>query len=69
MALSIFFSDDEVISQLRAYFELNEMWSIDFNACLSQVEDYDENSFFLKINDKNFVIDKITGSVSEVDVL
>ena len=69
MALSIFFSDDEVISQLRAFFDLEVMWTIDFKACLSQVEDYDENLFFLKIKDRNFFIDKITGSVSEVDVL
>ena len=69
MALSSFFSDDEVISQLRMYFDLEVMWSIDFKACLSQVENYDENLFFLKIKDKNFFIDKITGYVSEVDDL
>ena len=34
MALSSFFSDDEVISQLRMYFDLEVMWSIDFKEFL-----------------------------------
>lgn len=67
MALSDYFTDDEVISQLKMYFELEEMWNIDFNSCLSQVTDYDENYFFLKIKDKNFIIEKITGIVEEVE--
>lgn len=67
MALSAFFSDDEVISQLSAFFSLDEMFKIDFKACLSQVEDYDENLFYLKINGRNFIIEKITGIVEEVE--
>ena len=67
MALSIYFSDEEVISQLRVFFNLDEMFNIDFKACLSQVEDYDGNYFYLKIKDKNFIIEKITGIVEEVE--
>ena len=67
MALSDYFTDDEVVSQLQMYFELEEMWNMDFNSCLSQVTDYDENYFFLKIKDKNFIIEKITGIVEEVE--
>ena len=67
MALSDYFTDNEVISQLRMFFELEEMFNIDFDACLSQVSDYDENYFCLNIKDKNFVIEKMTGIVEEVE--
>ena len=67
MALSDYFTDDEVISQLKMYFELEEMWNIDFNSCLSQVSEYNEGYFFLNIKNKNFVIEKITGMVEEVE--
>lgn len=66
MALSSYFSDSEVISQLRMFFELEEMETIDFESSLSQVVDYDENNFYLKIKSKSFVIDKLTGIVEEV---
>ena len=64
--ISEWFSDDEVISQLRMFFELEEMERIDFESSLSQVVDYDENNFYLKIKSKSFVIDKLTGIVEEV---
>lgn len=67
MALSDYFTDDELISQLKMYFELEEMWNIDFNSCLSQVSEYNEDYFFLNIKNKNFIIEKITGIVQEVE--
>ena len=64
--ISEWFSDDEVISQLRMFFDLEEMANIDFEASLSQVGTYDENNFYLKIKSKEFVIDKLTGIVEEI---
>ena len=64
--ISEWFSDDEVISQLRMFFDLEEMAKIDFEASLSQVGTYDENNFYLKIKSKEFVIDKLTGIVEEI---
>lgn len=65
ITLSPFFFDGEVVSQLRSYFSSDEMWQIDFNHLLSHAED-NGDFFKLKIGDRLFHIDKITGGVNEV---
>lgn len=65
ITLSPYFTDNQVVNQLRSYFSLTEMWNIDFYNLLSQAED--KGSYYeLKIKDKVFRIDKITGGVVEV---
>ena len=68
MSLSPYFEDKDIVNQLRSFFEIDEQWTIDFWSLLSQVEDYDDESFLLKIKDRNFLIHKVHGSVVEVIV-
>lgn len=65
MVLSEDFEDEEVINQLREYFDDDEAWSINFKAALSQITDLDNYSYLLKIKKQYFIIDKETGAVSE----
>ena len=67
MALSVYFSDESVVNQLRSFFELEEQWTIDFGSLLSQVEDDDEEFYSLKIKGRCFFIHKVLGFVSEDD--
>ncbi|WP_458454420.1 hypothetical protein [Methanobrevibacter sp.] len=62
-----FDNDDDLVSQLRSFFEPEEMWNIDFAVLLNQATET-ENGFNLVINNRTFFIDEITGIVSEVDV-
>ena len=66
MSLSEYFEDKSVVNSLRSFFDLDEQWTIDFQALLSQVEDYDDEYYSLKIKDKTFHIHKIHGGVTEV---
>ena len=66
MTLSPYFTDSQVVNQLRSFYSLSEMWKIDFYNSLSQAEDKGE-FFELRIMNRLFKIDKITGGVSEVD--
>ena len=63
--VSEYFTDEELCSQLRMQYDLDEMWRIDFMSLLSQVVDIGE-CFELKIKGRVFNINKITGGVSEV---
>ena len=66
ITLSPYFTDNEVVSQLRPFFSTEEMWTIDFFNLLSQAEDKGEY-FELRIMNRLFQIDKMTGSVTEVN--
>ena len=66
ISLSPYFPDSSVVNSLRPFFSLSEMWSIDFHNLLSQVEDKGEY-FELRIMNRLFQIDKITGGVTEVE--
>ena len=66
-SISPYFSDEDVCTQLRMQYSSDEMWNIDFKTLLKQVVEKGE-VFELKIKDRLFQIDKITGGVSEVDV-
>lgn len=69
MAFSIspYFSDESVEQGLRAFFDYREMWNINFKALLSQIVDVG-TCFQLKIYTRTFNIDKITGTVTEVNL-
>lgn len=64
MSISIFFSDDNVLAQLKCFFTEEEKDLID-ESVLSAVNDCGEY-FELVYRDKLFVIDGLTGSVKEV---
>ena len=65
--VSEYFSDDDLETQIRLQFEEDEMWDMDFKTIFSQITD-NESFFELKLRNRIFHIDKITGSVSEVNV-
>ena len=64
MALSPFFTDEELIGQLRLQFTESEMWDMDFRPFLNQVEDLGE-CYFLRLRGREFFIDRMTGAVTE----
>ena len=66
ISLSPYYPDGSVVNSLRPFFSLSEMWTIDFHNLLSQVEDKGEY-FELRIMNRLFRIDKITGGVTEVE--
>ena len=66
MSLSEFYEDESVVNSLRSFFGLDEQWTIDFQSLLSQIEDYDDENYSLKIKDRQFLIHKIHGGVNEV---
>jgi hypothetical protein len=66
MALSEYFTDEELICQLRLQFEWEEMWDIDFTTIFQSIEDMGDY-FSLNFRNRVFHIDKITGIVVEVE--
>ena len=66
ISLSPYYPDSSVVNSLRPFFSLSEMWNIDFHNLLSQAEDKGEY-FELRIMNRLFRIDKITGGVTEVE--
>ena len=65
MVVSPYFTDDDLISQLRLHFEDELQWDIDFKVFLNRIVDRG-NDYYLRIRGREFSIDKITGVVSEV---
>ena len=65
MSLSDYYTDKSIVNQLRSFFEPEEQWNIDFESLLSQVEDYNDEYYTLKIKDRTFLIHKIQGFVQE----
>lgn len=66
MALSPYFTDEELISQLRLQFDYDDMWDIDFTTIFQSIEEEDD-FFTLNFRNRCFLIDKITGIVIEVE--
>ena len=64
--LTPYVPDDEICSQLRMFFPLEQQWTIDFANLLSQAVDRGEY-YTLDIMKRKFKIHKITGSVTEVE--
>ena len=65
--VSPYYTDEELCSQLRVHFDREEMWTIDFQALLSQITDMGE-FYRLKVKGRVFNVDKVTANVVEVSV-
>ena len=65
--ISEYYSDDELISQLREFFDVEERMNIDFKSFLGLITEYDEFTFEVKINGRVFHFDKELCSVEEVE--
>ena len=65
--VSPYYSDEELCSQLRMQYSLDEMWNIDFQSLLSQIIDMGDY-LRLQIKGRTFNIDKITANVTEVEI-
>lgn len=65
MALSPYFTDEELVSQLRLQFEYEDMWDIDFTTIFQAIEDLGDY-YSLEFRNRHFQINKITGEVTEV---
>ena len=65
--ISDYYEDEELISQLRMFFDDDEQEQIDFKASLNLLTDFDEEKWELKIKDRVFLIDKELCEVEEVE--
>ena len=63
MSVSEFYSDEELISQLRMFIDDD----LDFYGLLSTVEEVDENTLQIKVKGRVFRFDKELCSVEEVE--
>ena len=66
MVVSSFFSDDDLVTQLRLQFDYEEQFDIDFYSILGQIVER-SNDLYLELRGRCFSIDKITGIVTEVE--
>lgn len=66
MSVSDYFTDEELEAQLRLQYDDTEQWTIDYRLFFNQIED-NGDSLYLKINDREFEIDKITGEVTDLN--
>ena len=66
MSVSDYFTDEELESQLRLQYDDTEQWTIDYRLFFNQIED-NGDSLYLKINEREFSIDKITGEVTDLN--
>ena len=64
--VSPFFTDDELIENLRDFFEYEEMYTMDFRTVLNQFEDYGD-VLRLRLRGRVFEVSKDTGVIVEVD--
>ena len=64
--ISEFYSDEELLSQLRMFFNEEELEHINFKALLGQLNDEDTDTWTLQIKNRQFTIDKTTCDVEEV---
>ena len=65
--ISDYYEDEELISQLRMFFDDDEQEQIDFKASLNLLTEFDEEKWELKIKDRVFLIDKELCEVEEVE--
>lgn len=64
--ISPWFSDDELISELRMFFTEAERETIDFQALLGQINWIDEDTGEIKVKGRTFRFDYEVCSVTEV---
>ena len=65
--ISEYFTDDELLSQLRMFFNEEEQEHMDFKALLGQITEIDTNTLELKVKGRIFRIDNIFCDVTEVE--
>jgi hypothetical protein len=68
MSISEWFSDDELISELRMFFTESERETIDFQALLGQINWIDGETGEIKVRKRVFRFDYELCSVMEVEV-
>ena len=67
MAVSEWFSDEELISQLSMFFSADEQLHIDFQALLGQIVEVDDRTREIKIKGRVFRFDLQFCDVEEVE--
>ena len=65
--ISDYYSDEELISQLKMFFTDEEQEQLNFEVALGQLEDVDTDTWELKLKGRLFRIDKILCEVEEVE--
>ena len=65
--ISDYYEDEELISQLRMFFDDDEQEQLDFKASLNLLTEFDEEKWELKIKDRVFLINKELCEVEEVE--
>ena len=65
--ISDYYSDEELISQLKMFFTDEEQEQLNFEAALGQLEDVDTDTWELQLKGRLFRIDKILCEVEEVE--
>ena len=66
LSVSEWFSDDELISQLRMFFDVDEVDKIDFKSLLGQVTVVDDDTRQIKVKGRTFVFSMVFCDVEEV---
>lgn len=66
MALSEWYSDEEIISELAMFFD-NEEEDIDFQSLLGTVTEFDENTFEIKVKGRTFRFNKEICNMEEIE--
>ena len=64
--ISEYFEDEELLSQLRMFFDEEEQENIDFKSFLGQLKEVDSETYEVKIKNRTFHIDKNTCDVEEI---
>jgi hypothetical protein len=62
--LSDYFTDEELETQLKTHLKEEEMHTINFKTLFHEIQD-EGDCFSLRLKGKRFLIDKITGTVTE----
>ena len=65
--ISDYYSDEELISQLKMFFTDEEQEQLDFQASLGQLEEIDLDTWQLQLKGRTFRIDKFLCEVEEVE--
>lgn len=66
MAVSEFFTDEDLCTQIRLQFDEDGQWDTDLRLFLNNVIDRG-GDYYLEFRNRRFSIDKITGAVTDLD--
>lgn len=68
MSVSQWFSDEELISQLKMFFDEDERENIDFNAVLGNMVNVDDDLMQVKVKNRVFEFSIVSCGVVEVEL-